>query len=334
MSSYAANLFSDLQEALTLHNREGQHLVRGPFVITIGFGSRERYLLENLDSTPLVRPLTDAEPASGPELVYKSQETFQQIFERKLRPDRAWAKGDLTIRGNLAALGELKQLFAVLRKYRQAKEKRKDEENPKLSIAESASPPDAPVATAPATPATAAVAPPASKITPVRLTESFSPQHPTTPVVSELRVRDKSEWEPDTENCALCSSGFSFLNRQHHCRFCGKCLCDACSRIRHQGLRICDLCAKQLVTNIAVANTPVPTTLTTPVPQLPPPSLLRSGSATRSTAGSVSSSAGPAAVTPAFSLAAPPQPKGISSGPPRSAAALLCPPTVIVSRWL
>ncbi|ELP85423.1 FYVE, RhoGEF and PH domain containing protein, putative [Entamoeba invadens IP1] len=39
---------------------------------------------------------------------------------------------------------------------------------------------------------------------------------------------------PDSESpeCALCKSKFSFVNRRHHCRKCGKCICAECSKGR------------------------------------------------------------------------------------------------------
>ncbi|KAL7718195.1 hypothetical protein QTN25_004494 [Entamoeba marina] len=39
-------------------------------------------------------------------------------------------------------------------------------------------------------------------------------------------------WVPDSEvkNCSLCNSSFTFVNRRHHCRKCGKCVCGNCSR--------------------------------------------------------------------------------------------------------
>lgn len=39
-------------------------------------------------------------------------------------------------------------------------------------------------------------------------------------------------WIPDemVENCMLCQSKFTFLNRRHHCRKCGKCICTSCGK--------------------------------------------------------------------------------------------------------
>ncbi|MCP3943259.1 MAG: hypothetical protein GY710_17475 [Desulfobacteraceae bacterium] len=71
-------------------------------------------------------------------------------------------------------------------------------------------------------------------------------------------------WQPDssTNKCSLCSTVFSMFNRKHHCRSCGKIICDACSQSRVQWatpmlraknkyshskgdrVRVCDLCVK------------------------------------------------------------------------------------------
>jgi hypothetical protein len=68
-----------------------------------------------------------------------------------------------------------------------------------------------------------------------------------------------SNWEPDEDStvCSnpVCSSGpFSWLNRKHHCRACGRIFCDSCSSTRTQlppehgyGMqRVCDGCAVEL----------------------------------------------------------------------------------------
>ncbi len=39
----------------------------------------------------------------------------------------------------------------------------------------------------------------------------------------------KSEWQPERPQCSVCSSSFSLINRVHHCRRCGLCICDNCS---------------------------------------------------------------------------------------------------------
>ena len=62
-------------------------------------------------------------------------------------------------------------------------------------------------------------------------------------------------WTTDKESkhCALCSSAFTMLKRRHHCRQCGKCVCDKCSTNRcvlpnvgvgdkKTPVRVCDNC--------------------------------------------------------------------------------------------
>ena len=38
------------------------------------------------------------------------------------------------------------------------------------------------------------------------------------------------EWHPDNSNktCELCENGFTFFNRRHHCRNCGRVVCGKC----------------------------------------------------------------------------------------------------------
>ncbi|KAJ7329920.1 hypothetical protein JRQ81_016094 [Phrynocephalus forsythii] len=62
-------------------------------------------------------------------------------------------------------------------------------------------------------------------------------------------------WIPDTRAtmCMICTSEFTLTWRRHHCRACGKVICQACSSNKH-GLdymknhpaRVCDLCFKEL----------------------------------------------------------------------------------------
>jgi hypothetical protein len=39
------------------------------------------------------------------------------------------------------------------------------------------------------------------------------------------------KWQPDwsSSNCTICQAAFTVLIRRHHCRACGKLICDACS---------------------------------------------------------------------------------------------------------
>lgn len=60
-------------------------------------------------------------------------------------------------------------------------------------------------------------------------------------------------WVPDSVSdlCAICEALFSITRRKHHCRGCGRCICNDCSRSRHplpelgklDQVRLCSDCA-------------------------------------------------------------------------------------------
>eukprot|EP00013_Stygamoeba_regulata_P010449 CAMPEP_0177687774 /NCGR_PEP_ID=MMETSP0447-20121125/34316_1 /TAXON_ID=0 /ORGANISM="Stygamoeba regulata, Strain BSH-02190019" /LENGTH=104 /DNA_ID=CAMNT_0019198055 /DNA_START=205 /DNA_END=519 /DNA_ORIENTATION=+ len=62
------------------------------------------------------------------------------------------------------------------------------------------------------------------------------------------------DWVPDekVQACQRCAKPFSFTNRRHHCRCCGKVVCDDCSKSRIplpqygflDPVRACSNCAK------------------------------------------------------------------------------------------
>ena len=64
--------------------------------------------------------------------------------------------------------------------------------------------------------------------------------------IGKLRVISVDKWNPDAEHpsCEICDTSFSFTRRRHHCRFCGKVVCDACSPRTLDSVRICNLCLK------------------------------------------------------------------------------------------
>lgn len=43
---------------------------------------------------------------------------------------------------------------------------------------------------------------------------------------------DTTIWRPDSLACELCSRHFTLVQRRHHCRFCGRCVCNTCSPFR------------------------------------------------------------------------------------------------------
>jgi hypothetical protein len=70
-------------------------------------------------------------------------------------------------------------------------------------------------------------------------------------------------WVPDFESptCALCEINFSFLNRRHHCRQCGKIVCANCSphrtvlaHIQSAPVRICRSCFQHLRTGTELSK--------------------------------------------------------------------------------
>lgn len=73
-------------------------------------------------------------------------------------------------------------------------------------------------------------------------------------------------WIPDTHfsECQLCSASFSILFRRHHCRNCGKVVCENCSSNRvllphvHETkpLRVCDECVEDLQNGSLTSSRP------------------------------------------------------------------------------
>mmetsp|Transcript_5469 Transcript_5469/g.7105 ORF Transcript_5469/g.7105 Transcript_5469/m.7105 type:complete len:213 (+) Transcript_5469:153-791(+) len=66
-----------------------------------------------------------------------------------------------------------------------------------------------------------------------------------------LKKSCKPIWEPNTDECRLCNEPFTLINAQHHCRSCGKCVCENCSpkgkTLPNEGMlpvRVCNICLK------------------------------------------------------------------------------------------
>jgi len=51
-------------------------------------------------------------------------------------------------------------------------------------------------------------------------------------LIQEKALRLPPRWDPDDKatQCAICGNKFNLINRKHHCRMCGKCVCSNCSR--------------------------------------------------------------------------------------------------------
>jgi len=64
--------------------------------------------------------------------------------------------------------------------------------------------------------------------------------------ICDLRVINETKWHPDAKHpvCEICGTNFTFTRRRHHCRFCGKVVCDACSPRTLDSNRICKDCLK------------------------------------------------------------------------------------------
>lgn len=62
-----------------------------------------------------------------------------------------------------------------------------------------------------------------------------------------VTVVEQSQWQEDTIGCTICSSEFGgVMNRRHHCRMCGKCVCHDCSpnvlQMKGKLERVCNPC--------------------------------------------------------------------------------------------
>jgi len=71
--------------------------------------------------------------------------------------------------------------------------------------------------------------------------------------LASLRALCKARWEENAPNCGVCRAPFTFFKGSHHCRSCGRCVCDLCSSgsraLKGEGLlpvRVCDPCMKEL----------------------------------------------------------------------------------------
>ena len=78
----------------------------------------------------------------------------------------------------------------------------------------------------------------------ITITDDILTTSPLTPL-SKLWHKDD-----DHPSCELCNKKFTFFNRRHHCRNCGKIICDDCSMFHYTSKtqskyhphRVCKLC--------------------------------------------------------------------------------------------
>jgi hypothetical protein len=103
-----------------------------------------------------------------------------------------------------------------------------------------------------------------SKTTSISTSSSLKPLS-IAPLKPQAVVHSRPVWEPDnaSSRCRLCRQDFSFINRRHHCRKCGRLVCKTCSTIRKlvkdpakktstapevstsgSAVRVCDDCAQ------------------------------------------------------------------------------------------
>eukprot|EP01090_Pellita_catalonica_P015092 TRINITY_DN3991_c0_g1_i2.p1 TRINITY_DN3991_c0_g1~~TRINITY_DN3991_c0_g1_i2.p1 ORF type:complete len:216 (-),score=26.39 TRINITY_DN3991_c0_g1_i2:110-715(-) len=75
----------------------------------------------------------------------------------------------------------------------------------------------------------------------------------TKKIVEVKNPTDPQKWEPNTYNCQIetCKVAFGYIYpRPHHCRSCGKCICDLCSslsgKVGEEIVRICTKCYDKL----------------------------------------------------------------------------------------
>ncbi|CAM9374835.1 unnamed protein product, partial [Ectocarpus sp. 6 AP-2014] len=59
-----------------------------------------------------------------------------------------------------------------------------------------------------------------------------------------LQAVDRGKWEKDEDakRCAVCRRDFTVLRWRHHCRFCGRVVCEDCSAAKVDGQRACESC--------------------------------------------------------------------------------------------
>lgn len=71
---------------------------------------------------------------------------------------------------------------------------------------------------------------------------------------TDLTAENSIIWARDEaiNECQLCNSQFSFINRRHHCRMCGKIFCGKCCSIKKtvsgydEPQRVCNECNKDV----------------------------------------------------------------------------------------
>jgi hypothetical protein len=103
-------------------------------------------------------------------------------------------------------------------------------------------------------------------------------------------------WVPDKDSktCALCAKKFTLTFRRHHCRLCGRCVCNNCSKARvaiadlgNSSVRSCDICAEKVASGKIAGSGSGNGSGSGPSESLPPPLpqvALREGAGARNAA--------------------------------------------------
>lgn len=245
-SAYATSLFTDLQGALKAAPPDAS--ISGSYLIVVGRDLRVLLNLSDDSHVDAVRFLaaTEAVPPGIPCIKYRDDGVLSDIFERRLRPDVAWASGAISINGDMAAAAKLRRVFEILRRYRTAAAS-----GSTAAVPGGAALVDATYASPARFARTAAELDagfsPASAATETDdLLAAGAPVKRASSAYGPLAVIARSAWQPDSVGCARCGARFSLARRRHHCRFCGVCVCSACSPSRLSGERACDGCAGQV----------------------------------------------------------------------------------------
>lgn len=91
-------------------------------------------------------------------------------------------------------------------------------------------------------------------------------------LVSEVHAKHP-HWQDSTlvKSCYVCRIPFTLLRRKHHCRSCGKVICNGCSKSRMRSakldgkaVRVCDACTKEASCLAGESGTQLSNQATTP----------------------------------------------------------------------
>lgn len=246
-STYATTLFKDLEDALRITPPDSS--ISGRYMIVVG---RDVRVLLDLTSeggpVAAVRFLghTESAPAGLPCIRYRDDGVLADIFERRMRPDVAWASGAISITGDMAAAGKLRRVFEVLRRHR-ASRATSSAGAPQTSGAQAMATHSSPTRIVRSAAESDLGLSPASAATDIEDVAAVSgaSKAAVNAAHGPLAVIDRSRWQPDGAGCSRCGTRFSLARRRHHCRFCGACVCSTCSSTRLSGERACDGCASE-----------------------------------------------------------------------------------------